>query len=83
VESEVNNPLGNGHSYKGQIVDLGQSRSWGTDYQLRPTYTSTLFVILNRENNSVRGRNVKDTIMWEQDKRDNNTGQNDKSKHQS
>jgi hypothetical protein len=45
-----------------QIVDLGQSRSWGTDYQLRPTYTSMLLVTPNRENNSVRGRTVKDTI---------------------
>jgi hypothetical protein len=62
VEVRSEQPFGNGHSYKSQIVDLGQSRSWGTDYQLRSTYTSTLLVILNRENNSVGGRNVKDTI---------------------
>ena len=68
MELEVNTLLGNGHSYKGQMVDLGQSRSWGTGYQLRPTYTSTLLVIPYRENNSMRERDIKNTITWEKDK---------------
>ena len=68
AELEVNSPNRNGRSYRKQIVDLSQSRSWGTGYQLRPTYTSTLFVIPDRENNSVRERDIKNTISWEKDK---------------